>query len=166
MTNQSIASEVIVQARELIHAQQTLLLATVTEAGEPHISYAPFCLSHSEEKHSVCFYVYVSQLAQHSATLAQGRANAMLIKDERDSKKLFARLRLSFECSVIKINKDSTQENAILETLQARQGPTVALLRNLPDFDLFQLQPEGALLVLGFGDAHPLDEHLDALLKP
>lgn len=132
----------------LLHEQKTLLLATQSANGEAEASYAPYVFQDE------AFHVFVSQLAGHTGNmLRHPQASVMLIEDEESSRNLFARLRLICQCRVSELDLQSPSANAILNTLQARCGNTVEMLRSLPDFHLLRLQPEGGTLVRGFGQA-------------
>ena len=134
----------------LLNTRKTLQLATVDLQGMPHISYAPFV---RQDEH---FFIYVSQLASHTEYLQKTpKASLMIIRDEAQSKNLFARERLIIEADVEVV--DQMSNKTVLDSMEASLGGTVALLRSLPDFMLFRLSAVNARYIAGFGKAFQLD---------
>ena len=139
---------------------KTLSLSTLTETGHPNISYAPFI-----EDENGCFYLFLSQLASHTQDLLkQPLASILLMEDEQDSRQLFARQRITYQCDIIIIQSDDTSYRNILDNFESSFGSIIPLLRNLPDFILFKLTPTEGRYVQGFGKAYQLiGEHLTEL---
>lgn len=140
----------------------TVQLATVDAQGEPEASYAP-CL-----RRQGLFYIFVSELAVHTRNLlTQPRVSLLFIEDENRSRNLFARKRLTLRCRAKDLPRDSAHANDILLDFRNAFGDTVDLLTALPDFHLFELQPESGSFVKGFGQAWSVDEqlHLVAPIK-
>ena len=131
---------------------KTLALATLTEELKPNISYAPFV-----EDDSGSFYVFLSQLAHHTQDLlSHSVASVLLIEDEQNTRQLFARQRITYECQVDIVLPNDQDYELILDSLHHRFGNIIELLRNLPDFILFKLEPYHGQYVLGFGKAYNL----------
>ena len=128
----------------------SVVLGTVKETHKAHTSYAPFI------KHANNFYVYVSGLAEHSHTLQNGSASLFF-------KTIFARTRLTIDCTVKIIDASSSAESLLLDRFEKRHGSTVKLLRSLPDFILFELKPLSASFVTGFGAAYDFTPRLKEL---
>lgn len=127
---------------------QTLQLATVDEAGQPNVSYAPFVM------HDKAYYILISQIARHARNLlAQPKVSLMLVEDEAQAKSIFARKRLTFDASVQMVARDTEQWQQVIVLLTERFGEIVTGLSNLEDFVLFQLTPQQGLFVKGFGQA-------------
>ena len=118
----------------------SMVLGTVKDSQQAHTSYAPFI------KHASNFYVYVSGLAEHSRTLQNGSASLFFIEGEQQAKTIFARTRLTIDCTVKIIDASSSKESLLLDRFEKRHGSTVKLLRSLPDFILFELKPLSASL--------------------
>jgi putative heme iron utilization protein len=138
---------------ELIASQQTLILSTASASGAPDISYAPFV-----REHTGLFYIYVSELASHTANLLNNpRASIMFIRPESESTNLFARERAVFSCRVMEIARDDEIYTIRLNTMQDKFGEVVGLLRSLSDFHLFALRPESGRYVAGFGRAFTIN---------
>lgn len=137
----------------LIDSQQTLLLSTASRNGAPDISYAP-CV----RDQTGVFYIYVSELATHTVNLLENpRASIMFIRPESESKNPFARERVVVMCGVIEVFRDDPGYTTQLNSLQAKFGETVGLLRSLSDFHLFALHPQSGRYVVGFGRAFNID---------
>ncbi len=136
------------QQLELILEQcKTLQLATLGPEG-PEASYAPFLFNED------ALYIFVSQLASHTKNLINASVvGVMLIEDEAVSRNLFARNRMTLQCVVSEVKADAESYERIMALYRQRHGPTVDLLRTLPDFKLFRLAPEQGRIVLGFGRA-------------
>lgn len=137
---------------ELRERTSSLVLATVGNNGLPHVSYAPFV--NDDAGH---FFVYVSGLSEHTSKLLTNPVAAiLLIEDESDAKQIFARKRISYNCSIELIERNHPNYATILDAMSARFGSVVQLLRSLPDFYLFQLSPVSGRFVTGFGQAYEL----------
>ena len=141
------------QYHELIASQQTLTLSTASANGVPVISYAPFVRDQSG-----AFYIYVSEMAGHTANLLNNpQASILFIRPESESRNLFARERAVFSCSVKEIIRDNEVYTHQIEALQDKFGEVVGLLRSLSDFHLFALRPESGRYVVGFGRAFTIN---------
>ena len=140
---------------------QSVILATVSDQGAPHASYAPFVMD-SDKK----IYILASTLAVHTQDLCTtGKASALFIEDERDSPKIFARTRLTLDCTVTALERDTPEWTVKVNQLQDRQGEIVGMIRQLLDFHLLQLTHMGGRFVSSFGKIFDIDEDLTTL-KP
>lgn len=140
------------QALQALRADvQSVMLSTLGEDGNPHIGYTPFVFDGRD------IIVFVSQLSLHTRDLlANGRVSAMLIDDEKSSSQIFARTRVSYLCQAKAVDRDDQAFAATLDLLESRQGKMIGVLRQLPDFVLFRLQPQSGQFVMGFGQAYRL----------
>jgi putative heme iron utilization protein len=137
----------------LLNQARSLVLATTNPDGSPLASYTPFIANEQRQ-----FYIFTSQLAAHTRNLERtGQASVMLIEDEAEAAQIFARQRVTFQCQAELVARDSQDGEKVLGQYEARFGKMVGLLRSLPDFQLFKLQPLSGSLVLGFGQAYELD---------
>lgn len=150
-------SDILQESIALRDSFQTLLMATVTVDGEPEASYTPYLFSEGR------FYIFVSGLSTHTANLRDtGKVGLLFIEDEREVHNLFARRRLSYQCTATPIARDDARWAPLMNQFQKRHGNTVGLLRQLPDFVLFELKPVRGSFVKGFGQAYALEgENLD-----
>jgi putative heme iron utilization protein len=139
--------------KDLLASQQTLLLSTSSVNSVPDLSYAPFVRDQAG-----CFYIFVSDLADHTANLlANPQASVMFIRPESESRNLFARERAIFNCKVSEIARNEPVYATQLKALQDKFGEVVGLLRSLSDFHLFALCPENGRYVAGFGRAYTIN---------
>jgi heme iron utilization protein len=144
---------------ELIASQHTLLLSTASATGVPDISYAPFVRDHAG-----LFYIYVSEMACHTANLLNNpQASLLFILPESASSNLFARERAVISCSVKEIMRDDEAYAERIQALQDKFGEVVSVLRSLSDFHLFALNPESVRYVIGFGRAFTFNVNDGAL---
>ncbi len=141
----------------LLEEMRSLQLSTIGPDGIPHCGYTPYL-----HRAPGSFYIFVSQLAAHTRhLLANGTVAIMIIADEQSTSQIFARARVSYLCEAIRIPPDSPEFTSLLDDYQQRHGKMAGLLRQLPDFILFQLQPKSGQFVMGFGKAYALTgDHL------
>jgi len=138
------------QMEQLLGSVKSCLLATVSYSGVPLQSYAPV---HVDERR--CFRIYVSSMAKHYSHLKRGGIACLsLMEDEAAAETIFARRRLTVDCSCAQIDRASEAWSEGMAMLEERHGETLAYLRGLKDFDLFELTPKEGRLVLGFGKAY------------
>ena len=138
---------------ELIISQQTLLLSTASAVGVPDISYAHFVRGHAG-----LFYIFVSEMADHTANLLNNpQASILFIRPESECRNLFARERAVLSCSVKEIRREDEIFIDRLQALQDKFGEVVNVLRSLSDFHLFALHPESGRFVIGFGRAFTIN---------
>ncbi|MGB3240110.1 MAG: pyridoxamine 5'-phosphate oxidase family protein [Geitlerinemataceae cyanobacterium] len=144
----------------LLERLESLILATVSVEGVPNASYAPFVRDEANN-----FYIYVSGLALHTRNLlAVPRASILLIEDESNCARIFARTRLSFECTVTLLEREIPIWNEIVDRFASRFDETISMMRDLADFQVFQLTPEQGRFVMGFGRIYRIDsQDLDRL---
>ncbi|WP_206441598.1 HugZ family protein [Amphritea opalescens] len=144
-----VDDEALALLEHLLASSQALQLATLGEG--PEASYAPFVFTEG------ALYIYISELAGHTENLMRSSAvGAMLIEDEAASRNQFARNRIMLQCSAAEVGADTEEYDAVLALYREKHGPTVDLLRSLPDFILFRLTPREGRLVIGFGRAFTL----------
>lgn len=139
---------------------QSLVLSTVNAAGIPHASYAPFVINAARQ-----VYLLISGLSIHTHNLlTTQRASVMWLEDEAQCQQIFARRRLTYDCTVTVIKRDTEQWEAIADQFEARFGAMVKTLRSLGDFQLVCLTPQGGRFVMGFGAAYRINgDELDRL---
>ena len=131
---------------------QSAIISTVSSEGIPNASYAPFVMDESKN-----IYIYVSGLSTHTQNLyAKSYASVLFIEDEAQTKQIFARRRLTFECTASLIERETDNWNHIIEKFQARFGEIIELFISLPDFRIFQLTPQEGRFVIGFGAAYAI----------
>jgi putative heme iron utilization protein len=136
----------------MIAAAPALLLATLGDDGLPLASYVPFALV------SGGLVIAVSGLAAHTANLlSRPLACALIVSEEDAPDGAYARGRISIDVQARAAAPHSDTAHAIWSALEERHGSVASLLRGLPDFRTFVLEPSRARLVLGFASAHDFD---------
>jgi heme iron utilization protein len=136
---------------EMVANIKTVSLATLDVSGAPCCSYAPFVYIHGN------FYLFLSGLAAHCRNLSSRPVcELMLIEDESQAKNLFARRRAMIRCSVETVSREMGEFSEVAAEFRNRFGPTIDMLVGLPDFNLFRLLPQSGTMVLGFGNAMPI----------
>jgi len=146
-----MAKEIQDEIDDLLSSVKSVQLATLTTEQETDISYAPYL------KKEGVFYIFISELASHTQNLKTNPASSlMFIEDESKSKTVFARKRLILECKSSLIPRNDSQWEAILDDFEIQQGPTIKLLKTLPDFCLFRLTAKKGSFIKGFGQAFSL----------
>ncbi|MEA5463426.1 HugZ family pyridoxamine 5'-phosphate oxidase [Leptothoe sp. PORK10 BA2] len=132
---------------------RSVILSTVSADGMPQASYAPFLMDDDRT-----LYIYVSGLSAHTANLKQTRrASVLLIEDEAATKEIFARRRLTYECSAAPLPRDTSQWQTLIDRFEQQFGQVIGLMKDLPDFQVFQLQPQAGQFVIGFGAAYRIN---------
>ncbi len=139
----------------------SVAIATVSTDGTPNASYAPFVFDENKN-----IYIYVSGLATHTQNLhAVPTVSVLFIEDESQTKQIFARRRLIFDCTATLIERDTDSWQQIVDSFEARFGDIIQMLRELPDFRIFKLTPNTGRFIIGFGAAYEVDPNGFATLK-
>ena len=149
-SNQDLAS--LAQAyRDFIAGFKTVLMASTSAANQPEASYAPYV------QYNGNYFIFISELALHTKNLLQTKNCSLLfIEDEDKTTNLFARKRVSLQCSAELVQKDADSYAIALALFHERFGKFMQLLQSLPDFHLFCLKLEAGNYVAGFGQAYTL----------
>jgi len=130
----------------------TVVMATVGADGRPEASYAPYVTDDNGR-----FFVFLSALASHTRHVEEsGVVSLLFIEDECNAREAFARRRLTVACGAKFVARDAETWRPVMDRFAARFGAVVAVLRKLPDFGLFMLEPRTATYVRGFGQAYRL----------
>lgn len=138
--------------KDLVGRYSTVLMATSSVDGEPEISYSPYAIVDGQ------LHVFVSDLSMHTGNLkANPRASLLFIENEQDAEQLHARKRVTFAAAAELIDRKSDRFRSVMTAMEARFGEIIPLLESLPDFHLFAMQTDTAVLVKGFADAHTVE---------
>lgn len=159
MAEQPDDQTVIAGFQSFIGGFRSAVLATVGGEAVPEASYAPVL------QQDGCFYIYVSRLAAHTRNLLDSlqspadKSNICLlfIEPEEQARNLFARQRATVQGRAALIERDSEKWNQRLDAMAAQFGETIGLIRQLPDFCLFEITPLSGTLVTGFAKAWKLE---------
>lgn len=155
-------NRVIERYQEFPEKFRSIMLSTASADGIPQASYAPFLMDADRN-----IYIYISGLSAHTANLKQtGRVSVLFIEDEAETKEIFARRRLTYECVANVLPRDTAQWQPLINRFEARFGQVIGLIKGLPDFQLFQLQPQAGQFVMGFGAAYRVDANDLNSLEP
>lgn len=132
----------------LINDQRALHLASIDAEGNPHASTTPYITLNGK------IYIFISELTQHCKNLmSASKLSVLLVEDESKTDQIFARNRVSWSVSYLRIERDSDHFDQIISKMNTRLGSTVEMLKNLKDFHLYELTPKNGRLILGFGKA-------------
>jgi len=135
----------------LLGSLNSAQLATLNADHQAEISYTPYL------KLEDSFFIFISELATHTQNLkTHHQLSLMFIEDESSSQTVFARKRLILECQSLLISREDEKWERTLLAFEAAQGPTIQLLKTLPDFCLFELTSVKGSFVKGFGQAYRL----------
>ncbi len=139
----------------------SVAIATVNSEGLPHASYAPFVMDGAKN-----IYIFVSGLSTHTSNLyANYKASILFAEDESQTKQIFARRRLTFECDAALLTRETEEWEKIAEEFEQRFGEIINMMRSLPDFRIFKLTPYAGQFVIGFGAAYKISaDDLDNLI--
>lgn len=133
---------------EKLFKQKSLMISSLTEEGNPFISYAPFVKV--DEK----IYIYISKAAEHYYNICKNPdISIMLIEDEQDAKTVFARCRVSFDAVATKLEEVPSK---VWEAFEEIQGSELLQVLKTLDFDMFELELFQGRLVKGFGKAYDI----------
>lgn len=135
---------------KLIRQALTLILSTLDAEGIPQATPAPFIYDNLLEN----LYVFVSELAPHTAYLKQERTvQILIVEDETHAHQPFARKRISLRCEVTHIERNTPIWTQKMQQFRDRFANVIPVLERLPDFRMFRLSPVKGRLILGFGAA-------------
>lgn len=130
----------------------SLIMATVNKDGMPNASYAVYI----RDRHD--YYVFISELATHTGNIAEtGRVSVLFIENETQARHLFARRRVTLQCTASKIEHDCDLYRRIMKLFTDKFGSFMQLLENKQDFHLFRIRPLSGAYVAGFGRAFAID---------
>lgn len=134
---------------EFIDQFDTLTMSSMSSKLKPHISYAPFVMQDNK------YYICISKMAKHTNNLLNTpTASIMFIEDEAETKNSFARNRVTFDVDVLNIPRDQDQFMDIMELFNDKFGEKASIYKQMSDFYLFELIPDGGRAVFGFGKAY------------
>ena len=150
--NQNSDHEAIQQDFEALRSSlKTVQLATVDSEGNPESSYAPYVWIEQ-----AC-YLYLSDLAKHSANLiANPTISLLFIEDEEKTRNLFARRRIIVKGGAQKVARKSSQFQAVMAEYKLQFGNFMDVIEPLQDFHLFQINPQSGRFIRGFAQAYEL----------
>ena len=133
-------------------AFQSVLMATVGQSGAPDASYAAYVQFEDD------YYVYVSELAQHTKNLAEsGKVSLLFIEEEASARHLFARRRMTLQCDAAFVKRPTEEFERAMDLFEQKFGSFMSMLKSLKDFHLFRITPQKGAFVRGFAQAFELE---------
>lgn len=151
-----------VEYQNFLSPFKSLVLSTADSVGIPNASYAPFVMDEAKN-----FYIYVSGLSTHTQNLqANPQASVLFLEDEAQSQQIFARRRLTFNCTATLIERNSEHWLNQIERFSEKFGGIIQVFRDLPDFRIFQLTPTEGRFIVGFGAAYRVCLEGESYLLP
>lgn len=134
---------------QLIQNQKSLIISSLNSNNLPETSYAPFVMIDNE------VYVYLSEAANHYYNLRDNKnCSVMIIEDEKDSKTIFARERVTFEGEAKMLDK--VDDIVFDKFYEVHSVQMMSVLRAM-DFDMFKITLKKGRYVKGFGKAYDIE---------
>lgn len=129
---------------------KTAVIGTIDKDNRPFSSYAPYIYDNNR------FYIYISDIATHAKNIQTNPdASLFFIEDESISPNLFARKRISLQCSSNKIERDSKRFEEVLDLFSKKfESSMVEMLKKMTDFNLYELHVDSGEATFGFGEAY------------
>lgn len=129
---------------------QTAVIGTIDRDKRPFSSYAPYIYDNNR------FYIYISDIATHAKNIeANPAASLFFIEDESKTQNLFARKRISLQCSSTKVERQSRRFDEVLDLFgQKFDRSMVETLKKMADFNLYELHVNSGEATFGFGEAY------------
>ncbi len=146
---------------DFIKTFQSTVLGTLDENGLPFGSYAPFV--HHEHK----FYIFISNVAKHARNLqAVPKASLLFIEDESKTEQIFARKRVSLQCSSQMITREEGKFEDVMNIFKKKfSEEMVSMLMGMQDFNLYELSTDYGEATFGFGEAYNIGgEYMEDLV--
>ena len=130
------------------------VLASISPSGEALATYAP--VIHSEGR----FYIYISEVAEHYASIRANPNNVelMFLEDESKAQSVILRKRLRYRVNARFVERDSQEfENVFAQFIEQSGGSGgIKTIKNMHDFHLIQLIVRNGRYVKGFGQAYAI----------
>lgn len=137
--------------KELLEPFQTTVLGTLTDNDYPFSSYAPFYYD------GEVVYVFLSNIATHAQNMqTTPKSSCFFIEDESITQNMFRRKRISLQCDVKLISRDTSSFTGIMEAFIEKQGDTLNMLIRMADFNLYALTPIYGEATFDFGEAYSI----------
>jgi len=129
---------------------QSVVLGTTDEEGLAFGSYAPFV----HHKHR--FYIFISNVAKHARNLQRTqKASLLFVEDESKTEQIFARKRISLQCSSTMISREDAKFSEVMDIFKSKfSEDMVNMLMGMQDFNLYELSTDYGEATFGFGEAY------------
>ncbi len=140
---------------------QSTTIGTLDEKGLPFSSYAPFV--YADHK----FYIFISNVAKHAQNLQRTpKASLLFIEDESKTEQIFARKRISLQCTSTMISREDESFDTVMEIFKTKfSEDMMGMLMGMADFNLYELSTDYGEATFGFGEAYNIGgEYMEELL--
>lgn len=140
---------------------QSTVIGTTDEEGLAFGSYAPFV------QHEHRFYIFISNVAQHARNLQRTqKASLLFVEDESKTEQIFARKRISLQCSSTMISRDDAKFSEVMDVFKSKfSEEMVGMLMGMQDFNLYELSTDYGEATFGFGEAYNIGgEYMEDLV--
>ncbi|MDF1882031.1 pyridoxamine 5'-phosphate oxidase family protein [Sulfurimonas sp. MAG313] len=129
---------------------QSVVIGSLDEKGNPFSSYAPFVYTNHRT------YIFISNVAKHAINLQKTpKASLMFIEDEAQAEQIFARKRISLQCSSKMINTEDEKFISVMNIFKTKfSEDMVSMLMGMSDFNLYELSTDYGEATYGFGEAY------------
>lgn len=148
MTPKLTAEEALAEFHAFNQSFNSVMLATTNADGFADASYAPTLQLNGR------FYIYVSALAAHTQNLMQTPKVSLLFIEPEIPANLFRRQRSMIRCKANPISRETDDWRSLMNTFEQKMGKMMRTLRELTDFQLFELIPMQATYVRGFAQTY------------
>lgn len=140
---------------------QSVAIGTIDEKGLSFSSYAPFV--YYDHK----FYIFISDVAKHAANIKRmSKASLLFIEDESKTEQIFARKRISLQCSSTMIRRDDKTFDEVIDIFKSKfSEEMISMLMGMQDFNLYELSTDYGEGTFGFGEAYNIGgEYMEDLV--
>ncbi|KAA8710697.1 HugZ family heme oxygenase [Helicobacter canis] len=130
------------------------VLASLSPSGEALATYAP--VIHSEGR----FYIYISEVAEHYASIRANPSNIelMFLEDESKAKSVILRKRLRYRVSARFVDRGGEEFESVFARFVEQSGGAggIKSIKAMQDFHLIELIAGSGRYVKGFGQAYSI----------
>ncbi|MGL4652302.1 pyridoxamine 5'-phosphate oxidase family protein [Cetobacterium sp.] len=130
---------------------KSVVLGTVSKAGEVDVTYAPYVKYEGEG------YIFISEIGDHYDNLVENtqKFEIMFLQDEKEAASVLVRKRLRYNV-IAEFQPRNERFETILDIFEERMGHAVKIVRKMQDFHLVKLNVIDGRFVKGFGQAFNL----------
>ena len=146
---------------DFISQFQSTTIGTLDEKGLPFSSYAPFVYDNHH------FYIFISDIATHAKNLRRtSKASLLFIEDESKTANIFARKRISLQCTSSLVTRDDKRFEEVMKVFKSKfSDKMVGMLMGMQDFNLYELSTDYGEATFGFGEAYNIGgEYMEELV--
>lgn len=135
---------------------RSVCLSTLSEDGKVFCTYAPIIQTPNAD------YIYISEIAEHYASIKHNPHNieVLFLEDESKAASVILRKRLRFRANAVFIERGA-EFDRVYDEFERQTGGVggIKTIRTLLDFHLIKLTYTNGSFVKGFGQAYSIDEN-------